>query len=182
MQKALEQPRLRDRRGGDGAEAIRKAQARCKPDLILMDIVMPGVNGFQATRELANDPRHAAIPVIMVTTKGQETDRIWGMRQGAVDYLVKPVSTGNSWRRRRPLRCYAAEPMTDDARTLRAPARPAVRAVARAGARWRAARCTGQERDAAASANGSASRSASGGETFLVAREETREVLGCRPS
>jgi twitching motility two-component system response regulator PilH len=63
-----------------------------KPDLIFMDVVMPGVNGFQATRTLANDPDTRAIPIIMVTTKGQETDRIWGLRQGAVDYLVKPVT------------------------------------------------------------------------------------------
>jgi twitching motility two-component system response regulator PilH len=53
---------------------------------------MPGINGYQATRTLANDPATRAIPIIMVTTKGQETDRIWGMRQGAVDYLVKPVA------------------------------------------------------------------------------------------
>jgi twitching motility two-component system response regulator PilH len=57
-----------------------------------MDIVMPGMNGYQATRALANDPRTRTIPIIMVTSKGQETDRIWGLRQGAVDYMVKPVS------------------------------------------------------------------------------------------
>jgi twitching motility two-component system response regulator PilH len=57
-----------------------------------MDIVMPGVDGFRATRTLANDPATRKIPVIMVSSKGQETDRIWGMRQGAVDYLVKPVT------------------------------------------------------------------------------------------
>jgi twitching motility two-component system response regulator PilH len=57
-----------------------------------MDIVMPGVNGYQATRMLNNDPETHLIPIIMVTTKGQETDRVWGLRQGAVDYLVKPVS------------------------------------------------------------------------------------------
>jgi twitching motility two-component system response regulator PilH len=62
------------------------------PDLIFMDIVMPGVNGYQATRTLANDPDTRAIPIVMVTSKGQETDRIWGLRQGAVDYLVKPVT------------------------------------------------------------------------------------------
>ena len=62
-----------------------------QPDLILMDIVMPGVNGFQATRELANDPQTRTIPVIMVTSKSQESDRVWGLRQGAVDYIVKPV-------------------------------------------------------------------------------------------
>ena len=65
---------------------------RMRPDLIFMDIVMPGVNGYQATRTLANDPDTRAIPIVMVTSKGQETDRIWGLRQGAVDYLVKPVT------------------------------------------------------------------------------------------
>ena len=67
-----------------------------KPDLIFMDVVMPGVNGFQATRKLASDPDTKSIPVIMVTSKDQETDRIWGMRQGAVDYLVKPVVDGKA--------------------------------------------------------------------------------------
>ena len=61
-------------------------------DLIISDQVMPGMNGFQATRELSRDPRTARIPVLMVTTKGDETDRIWGMRQGAADYLVKPIT------------------------------------------------------------------------------------------
>lgn len=75
----------------DGREGIEKARA-IRPDLILMDVVMPGVNGFQATRELARDPDTASIPIVMVTTKGLETDKIWGMRQGAVDYLVKPVT------------------------------------------------------------------------------------------
>ncbi|MFU8822309.1 MAG: response regulator transcription factor [Gammaproteobacteria bacterium] len=75
----------------DGREGIEKARA-LKPDLILMDVVMPGVNGFQATRELARDPGTASIPIVMVTTKGLQTDKIWGMRQGAVDYLVKPVT------------------------------------------------------------------------------------------
>jgi twitching motility two-component system response regulator PilH len=62
-----------------------------KPDLILMDVVMPGLNGFQATRQLSRNPETESIPVIMCTTKGQETDRVWGLRQGAVEYLVKPV-------------------------------------------------------------------------------------------
>jgi len=75
----------------DGGEGIEKARA-AKPDLILMDVVMPGMNGFQATRELARAPETASIPVIMVTTKGLETDKIWGMRQGAKDYIVKPVT------------------------------------------------------------------------------------------
>lgn len=62
-----------------------------RPDLILMDVVMPGLNGFQATRMLSRDPQTQSIPVIMCTSKGQETDRIWGMRQGAVEYMVKPI-------------------------------------------------------------------------------------------
>ena len=73
-----------------GEEGIRKAEAS-RPDCILMDVVMPGMNGFQATRKLTRDPRTSDIPVIMITTKDQETDKIWGMRQGAVEYIVKPV-------------------------------------------------------------------------------------------
>jgi len=92
MQKALEQHGFKTAAASDGGEGLRLAR-ELQPDLILMDIVMPGVNGFQATRQLANDPATRTIPVIMVTSKSQETDRIWGMRQGAVDYLVKPVVT-----------------------------------------------------------------------------------------
>ena len=62
-----------------------------KPDLILMDVVMPGQNGFQLTRAITRDPAYADVPVIMCTSKNQETDRVWGMRQGARDYVVKPV-------------------------------------------------------------------------------------------
>lgn len=61
------------------------------PDVILMDVVMPGMNGFQATRKLSKNPATSAIPVVMVTTKDQETDRVWGLRQGAVEYLMKPI-------------------------------------------------------------------------------------------
>jgi twitching motility two-component system response regulator PilH len=61
------------------------------PDLILMDVVMPGMNGFQLTRRLSKDPATEAIPIIMCTSKSQQTDRIWGLRQGARDYVVKPV-------------------------------------------------------------------------------------------
>ena len=74
-----------------GEEGLRQAKTS-RPDCILMDVVMPGMNGFQATRKLTRDPDTAAIPVIMVTTKDQETDKIWGMRQGAVEYIVKPVA------------------------------------------------------------------------------------------
>lgn len=62
-----------------------------KPDLILMDVVMPGMNGFQATRKITKEPETAKIPVIIVTTKDQETDRVWGLRQGAKDYVTKPA-------------------------------------------------------------------------------------------
>ncbi len=73
-----------------GEEGIKVAKS-ARPDCILMDVVMPGMNGFQATRQLTKDPATAAIPVIIITTKDQETDKIWGMRQGAVEYLVKPI-------------------------------------------------------------------------------------------
>jgi twitching motility two-component system response regulator PilH len=91
MQKALERHGYRTAVAADGAEGIRMAR-QIHPDLIFMDIVMPGVNGYQATRTLVNDPDTRAIPIVMVTSKGQEADRVWGLRQGAVDYMVKPVS------------------------------------------------------------------------------------------
>lgn len=91
MKAALEEAGFRVEVAADGAEAIRKAQDM-HPDLIFMDIVMPGMDGYRATRTLANDPKTRSIPVIMVTSRGEETDRIWGMRQGAVDFLVKPVT------------------------------------------------------------------------------------------
>ncbi|MBK7898042.1 MAG: response regulator [Azonexus sp.] len=75
----------------NGEEGIAKAKAE-KPDLILMDVVMPGLNGYQATRTLTRDDETKGIPVIVCTTKGQETDKIWGLRQGALDYLVKPLN------------------------------------------------------------------------------------------
>ena len=75
----------------NGEEAMRRLQEE-KPDLILMDVVMPGQNGFQLTRAITRDPQFANVPVIMCTSKNQETDRVWGMRQGARDYIVKPVS------------------------------------------------------------------------------------------
>jgi twitching motility two-component system response regulator PilH len=75
----------------NGEQGIAKARSEL-PDLILMDVVMPGLNGYQATRTLTRDPATRSIPVIVCTTKGQETDRIWGLRQGAHDYMVKPVN------------------------------------------------------------------------------------------
>jgi twitching motility two-component system response regulator PilH len=74
----------------NGEDGIIKAK-QVKPDLVLMDIVMPGMSGFEATRAISKDPDTATIPVIICSTKGQETDRAWGMRQGARDYIVKPV-------------------------------------------------------------------------------------------
>lgn len=74
-----------------GEEGVVKAKKE-KPDVVLMDIVMPGMSGFEATRSIAKDPETASIPVIICSTKGQETDKAWGLRQGAKDYLVKPIS------------------------------------------------------------------------------------------
>jgi twitching motility two-component system response regulator PilH len=73
-----------------GQDSISKAKAE-KPDAIVMDVVMPGVNGFQATRSIAKDPETSAIPIIVVSAKNQETDRVWALRQGAREYVVKPV-------------------------------------------------------------------------------------------
>ena len=74
----------------NGEEALKRLDEET-PDLILMDVVMPGQNGFQLTRTITRDERFANVPVIMCTSKNQETDRVWGMRQGARDYVVKPV-------------------------------------------------------------------------------------------
>lgn len=78
---------LKAENGADGVALARQE----KPDLVLMDVVMPGLNGFQATRQLTKDPETGHIPVIIVTTKDQETDKVWGKRQGARDYLTKPI-------------------------------------------------------------------------------------------
>jgi len=73
-----------------GEEGIARAKNE-HPDIILMDVVMPGMNGFQASRQLTQDPETSNIPVIIVSTKDQETDRVWGLRQGAKDYITKPA-------------------------------------------------------------------------------------------
>jgi twitching motility two-component system response regulator PilH len=78
---------LKAENGADGVALARQEM----PDVVLMDVVMPGLNGFQATRQLTKDPDTGHIPVIIVTTKDQETDKVWGRRQGARDYLTKPV-------------------------------------------------------------------------------------------
>ncbi|MDX1803781.1 MAG: response regulator [Alcanivorax sp.] len=73
----------------NGMEGVQVARTE-QPDLILMDVVMPELNGFQATRKITRDPDTSNIPVILVTTKDQETDKVWGERQGAAGYIVKP--------------------------------------------------------------------------------------------
>ena len=77
----------------NGDEAMKRLGEE-RPDLILMDVVMPGQNGFQLTRAITRDARYTGIPVILCTSKNQETDKVWGMRQGARDYVVKPVDPG----------------------------------------------------------------------------------------
>jgi len=79
------------RTAANAEEALRRL-GEDTPDLILMDVVMPGQNGFQLTRTITRDPRWSGVPVIMCTSKNQETDKVWGMRQGARDYIVKPVN------------------------------------------------------------------------------------------
>lgn len=74
----------------NAADAMRRLEEE-QPDLILMDVVMPGQNGFQLTRSIARNPQYASVPIILCTSKNQETDRVWGLRQGARDYIVKPV-------------------------------------------------------------------------------------------
>ena len=75
----------------DGAAGVEAAKAN-KPDLILMDVVMPNLNGFQATRAISKEATTSHIPIVLVTTKDQETDKVWGMRQGAKAYITKPFN------------------------------------------------------------------------------------------
>ena len=75
----------------DGAAGVEAAK-RELPDLILMDVVMPNLNGFQATRSITREPTTKHIPIVLVTTKDQDTDRVWGMRQGAKAYITKPFT------------------------------------------------------------------------------------------
>jgi twitching motility two-component system response regulator PilH len=86
----LEKRGYKIRTAEDGEEAMKRLGEET-PDLILMDVVMPGQNGFQLTRAITRDARFVNVPVIMCTSKNQETDKVWGMRQGARDYIVKPV-------------------------------------------------------------------------------------------
>ena len=79
-------------RTATGADEAMRQLAEEKPDLILMDVVMPGKNGFQLTRAISREPAYADVPIIMCTSKSEETDRVWGLRQGARDYITKPVN------------------------------------------------------------------------------------------
>jgi twitching motility two-component system response regulator PilH len=76
---------------GTAEEGIERVRAE-QPDLVIMDVIMPGMNGFQATRTLSRDPVTANVPIVMITTKSMETDRVWGMRQGAKAFITKPVN------------------------------------------------------------------------------------------
>ena len=74
-----------------GEESLAMARQE-KPDLMLMDVMLPGISGFQATRQITKNPDTRAIPIVIVTTRDQVTDRVWGLRQGAKDYVMKPVN------------------------------------------------------------------------------------------
>mgnify|MGYP003564633812 FL=1 len=80
-----------DVRTAENADQALARLAEEKPDLILMDVVMPGQNGFQLTRAISRNPEFADVPIILCTSKNQETDKVWGIRQGARDYITKPV-------------------------------------------------------------------------------------------
>lgn len=86
----LEKNGYRTSEASSGTEAIEKSK-ELKPNLILMDVVMPGLNGFQATRKITKDPATSSIPVVIVSSKNMESDRAWGLMQGAKEFLVKPV-------------------------------------------------------------------------------------------
>ncbi|WP_297809088.1 twitching motility response regulator PilH [uncultured Methylophaga sp.] len=90
LQKMLEQNEHQVLIAEDGEQAVNMTHQN-KPDLILMDVVMPNLNGFQATRKLSKDAETSHIPIIIVSSKNQETDKMWGLRQGAKGYLGKPV-------------------------------------------------------------------------------------------
>ena len=76
---------------GNAEEGIERVRVQ-KPDLVIMDVIMPGMNGFQATRTLTRDPETSNVPIVMITTKSMETDRVWGLRQGARAFITKPVN------------------------------------------------------------------------------------------
>lgn len=91
IQRLLEKFGHRSFLATDGEECLEMAKSK-QPDLILMDVIMPNLNGFQATRKLTRDEQTKHIPVVMLTTKGMDSDRAWGLRQGAQDYMTKPFN------------------------------------------------------------------------------------------
>lgn len=90
LRTALEAEGFQVTEANSGDDAIAKAKAQ-RPDIIVMDVVMPGMNGFQATRTLTRDPDTKDVPIVVCSSKSQETDKLWAKRQGASDYVVKPV-------------------------------------------------------------------------------------------
>lgn len=90
FRKMLEQNGIKTSVAMTGEDGIALAKEE-RPDVVLMDVYMPGISGFQATRILSSDPLTAHIPVIIVSTKNQESDKTWGLRQGAKKYIGKPV-------------------------------------------------------------------------------------------
>jgi len=86
----LEKKGYQTSEASNGEDGIQKAK-EIKPNLIIMDVVMPGLNGFQATRKITKNPETSSIPVIIVSSKNMESDRAWGLMQGAKEFLVKPV-------------------------------------------------------------------------------------------
>jgi twitching motility two-component system response regulator PilH len=101
MKKALEKSGYQTATAGDGAEGVRMAR-EMTPDLIFMDVVMPGINGYQATRTLANDPKTRTIPIIMVTSKGRRPTRSGACARAPSTTWSSPCRPISSWRRRRP--------------------------------------------------------------------------------
>ena len=75
----------------DGKQAIELTHNK-KPNLIVMDVIMLNLNGFQTTRHLTKDPQTSDIPIVIVSSKDQESDKLWGLRQGAKGYLGKPIT------------------------------------------------------------------------------------------
>ncbi|MFM2432207.1 MAG: hypothetical protein RLZZ511_3421 [Cyanobacteriota bacterium] len=73
----------------DGMEALEHIEGDC-PDLVVLDIVMPRMNGYEVCRRLKSDPKTQSVPVVMCSSKGEEFDRYWGMKQGADAYIAKP--------------------------------------------------------------------------------------------
>ena len=90
---ALQQEGYRITTATDGEEALEKA-VRMKPDLIILDVILPKKNGFQVCRQLRSSPDTHDISVIMLTSKSQESDRFWGLKQGADEYMTKPYDIG----------------------------------------------------------------------------------------